>query len=172
MNERKLNLVVTDYDLRGKVQKYRLDPVHTPELLDYVSQNLTSGAAICYLFLPKGLEHSQRRRLLEERASKFSERPDQHFRYSYNNPQGGPMIEGMVVNWPPHSDTLKNYKVFNQFLEGTHKSQERSLEPRRVDLVVDCTDHPLIETVLEGMGYDVKKTNIFEKDWPERKDDY
>lgn len=178
MADRTLHLIVTDYDLKGFVRKYHLDDLWTPKLVKAVDKLKLEAdkSAICYsLFSDETLEEMDNADIFsidiwKYRAEEFSyalRRPEDHFVFEYAQRRGLGVYG--AIPWACRTNNLElvrdSINQFHQILEG-----QRELLLVKVGAVIDCTDHPLMQPLLEGMGYKVKRQEVFhDGPWPERK---
>jgi len=171
-----IKVVVTDYNIDGSLQIDGLNGF--PDI-----KELVRGLPVCLLYLPEeesGADnwhyYVTHKKLWQERdhtgRDGFAlpdQRPDKVFGWNYQRPQEGISIEG-VTYWRPQNPRLINdgRKDFFDILQGLHKTQDRMPEPRKVETIVDCTDHPGLVQLLGRGGYDVTKIECFKHNWPKR----
>lgn len=173
---REIRIFTTDLNLDGSLQADGLNSFSG-------LRELVGTVPVCLLYLPEedsGFEnwhmYASHLRLWRGRGNAeyggfalTRQRPDKNFTWHYLNPSSGKSVEGVTYWRPLKREHENNRKVFFDILEGTHESQERMPEPKVVEAIVDCTDHPGLKRFLEREGYTVVYESYLRYDWPERK---
>jgi len=179
MANRTLHLIVTDYDIRGFVRNNYVNRLYTPKLVEAVKDlNLEPDtSALFYTLLSdETIEMIDNSEMLPSdvwqfRGREFSDpyrRPDDHFFFAYTQPGSGIGVEG-IIPWACRTNNqallADSINQFHQILEG-----QRERLSNKVGVIIDCTDHPLMQPLLEGMGYQVLRQEVLAfGPWPERK---
>jgi len=175
--KRNITVVVTDYDIDGSLQIEGLNIF--PDLKKSLGE-----LPLCLLYLPEEesggadnwhyyVTHKQLwNRRADNNCGGFAlpdQRPDKIFVWNYQRPKERISIEGLTY-WRPQNPRSINdgRKDFFDILQGVHKTQDRMPEPRKVETIVDCTDHPGLVQLLEREGYVVTKIECFKYNWPKR----